>query len=37
MFLLVIPVSLLTFVVALFLKEVPLRSTHKEEPAAAHI
>ncbi|HEY5152616.1 MAG TPA: MDR family MFS transporter [Candidatus Saccharimonadales bacterium] len=37
MFLLVIPVSLLTFVVALFLKEVPLRSSHKEEPAAAHI
>jgi EmrB/QacA subfamily drug resistance transporter len=32
MFLLVIPVSLLTFVVALFLKEVPLRGSHSREP-----
>lgn len=35
MFLLTIPFVLLTFVIALFLKEVPLRSSHAPEPAPA--
>jgi Na+/H+ antiporter NhaC len=33
MFLLTIPFALLAFVAALFLKEVPLRSSHAHKPA----